>query len=230
MNKGIRKIFMEVPRTYELVNHVLTGGADILWRRRAARLAAAKGGARWLDVCTGTGEMAIYLRRLAPAETAVFAADFCPPMALEAMAKPEAKEIIFLLADAGSLPFPDESFDLITISFATRNINVSREHLMKCLREFHRLLRPSGRFVNLETSQPRLKLFRKLMHFFVALVVKPVGSSISGSDASYAYLSHTIPRFYGAEELAGIFNEAGFSKVVFRQLMFGAAAIHESVK
>ncbi|MDP2959836.1 MAG: class I SAM-dependent methyltransferase, partial [candidate division Zixibacteria bacterium] len=75
MKEGIRKIFSEVPQTYELVNHILTFGMDILWRRKAAKIAVSGGGEMWMDICSGTGEMASYLRRLAPEETRVFAVD-----------------------------------------------------------------------------------------------------------------------------------------------------------
>ena len=230
MNEGIRKIFSEVPPTYELVNHFLTGGMDILWRKRAARLGAGGGGSLWMDVCTGTGETAIYLRRLAPKETTLVAADFCLPMARKAFAKPEAGGIRFLLADAGLLPFADRTFDLITISFSTRNLNVDREHLIGCFREFHRLLKPGGRFLNLETSQPPSRTLRKMMHFYVRLTVEPVGRFISGSKTAYSYLSRSMRRFYSAEELADILRLAGFAEVTYRHMLFGAAALHEGLK
>ena len=90
MNKGIRNIFSEVPETYELVNHILTGGLDILWRKQAVKIAVKAGGTRWIDVCTGTGEMASYLCRLAKKETTVYAADFSFPMLKKATQKPES--------------------------------------------------------------------------------------------------------------------------------------------
>lgn len=230
MNKGIRKIFSEVPRTYELVNHVLTFGLDILWRTKAAKVATMGGGRRWLDVCSGTGEMAVYLRRLANRKTMVVAADFSIPMIRKAIEKSEAHQIVFTLADASTLPFRDGTFDLVTISFATRNINVSRNILIQCFCEFYRILRPGGVFVNLETSQPPSRLIKRLFLLYVWLVVRPLGYIISGSKAGYAYLSHTIPRFYSANEFAGIIRQAGFVKVNFHHMMFGVVAIHTGTK
>lgn len=230
MSKGLRKIFSEVSPTYELVNHVITWGLDILWRRKAARVATMEGGTRWIDICTGTGEMAAYLSRLAEGKTTIIAADFSIPMISAAMTKQGADQIAFILADAKRLPFPDGAFDLVTTSFATRNLNASRNILAQCFSEFHRVLRPGGRFVSLETSQPPSRAIRKLFHLYVRLTVRRLGYIISGSRAAYVYLSYTIPRFYGADELADILREAGFVEVSFQRMMLGAAAIHKAVK
>jgi SAM-dependent methyltransferase len=115
-NKGfVHNVFSKVPATYELVNHILTLGLDIVWRRRAARIAATSGGGEWGDMCTGTGEMAVYLSRLAPKGTKIHAVDFSGPMMAEAVKKPEAEHINFVSSDIRALPFPDDSFNLITM-------------------------------------------------------------------------------------------------------------------
>ena len=226
----IQNMFSEVPSTYERVNHVLTFGLDVVWRKRAARLAARAEGGRWADMCTGTGEMAAYLSRLAKPRTAIFALDLSLPMMAIAGEKPETEKVHFVATDIRSLPFPENSFDLITMSFATRNLNLSKELLIQSFAEYRRILKTGGRFVNLETSQPSFSLFRKLVHFYIKLSVKSIGSRISGSRSAYAYLATTIPRFYPPEELAGILRQAGFSEVTFRRQLFGVAAIHTAVK
>ncbi len=225
-----RTFSTSVSTTYELVNHILTFGLDTLWRRRAARIAAAPGGTRWADMCTGTGEMACYLRRLAASGTTIHAVDFSLPMMAQAMKKPEARNIDFVVSDVKALPFPDEYFDLATISFATRNISLNSEVLTQTFAEFRRVLKPGGRFINLETSQPSSLLVRRLLHFYVRLLVKLVGGLISGSHRGYAYLAHTIPRFYAPEELSDIMRRAGFRKVTCLKLLFGVAAIHQGLK
>ena len=226
----IQSMFAEVPETYELVDHVLTLGLDILWRRKAARLAAKGGGTQWVDMCTGTGEMAIYLNRLAPEGAKIYAVDFCESMMEKARQKPDAKHIHFFAADIKALPFDDESFDLVTMSFATRSINVSRESLIRSFSEYYRVLKPDGSFVSLETSRPPFWPIRKCFDLYVKLFVKQIGSRISGSRKAYAFLAGTIPRFYPAEELAGIMKQAGFDEVTFKRLCFGAAAIHQARK
>jgi demethylmenaquinone methyltransferase/2-methoxy-6-polyprenyl-1,4-benzoquinol methylase len=228
---AVRKIFSpSVSTTYELVNHILTFGHDSLWRRRVARIAAVSGGIRWADMCTGTGEMAVCLSRLAPRETSVYAVDFSLPMMLEALKKPEARDIDFVASDVKALCFADERFNLITISFATRNINLKRDVLTQTLAEFYRVLKPGGRFINLETSQPSYLPIRRLFHFYIRLCVKHVGGRISGSYAAYTYLAHTIPRFYPPEELSDIMRRVGFKDVTYSKLLFGIAAIHQGRK
>jgi demethylmenaquinone methyltransferase/2-methoxy-6-polyprenyl-1,4-benzoquinol methylase len=226
----VRQVFSEVPATYERVNHVLTLGLDVAWRRRAARVAAHAGGARWADVCTGTGETAALLSRLAPEGTAVYAVDLTPPMIAEARKKPEADRIRFTVSDVKELPFPDRSLDLIAISFATRNLNLNSDVLTRTLAEFRRVLRPGGRFVNLETSQPPSRIVRWGYHLYIRLFVRSIGSRISGSKAGYAYLAHTMPRFYPAEELADLMRRAGFREVIYTRLLFGVAAIHQGTR
>ena len=252
MNRPIREMFDRLPRVYELINHIVSIGLDISWRKRAAFLAAAKGGAiaslaaakgeaiasvavakggaAWLDVSTGTGEMAAYLRRLSGAGTTVVATDFSMPMLMEARRKEEARGIPFVMADTGCLPFKANSFDLVTISLATRNITTSRENLISCLREFYRVLKPGGWFVNLETSQPNSLTVRRLFHKYVDGFLRPVGAAISGSKSAYAYLSSTIRSFYGADELTEIIKEARFETVTVARLFLGMAAIHKAEK
>jgi demethylmenaquinone methyltransferase/2-methoxy-6-polyprenyl-1,4-benzoquinol methylase len=228
---SVQKTFTPgVAATYELVNHILTFGHDIIWRRQAARLGAAYGGTQWADMCTGTGEMAVCLCRLAPSEASVHAVDFSLPMMAEAMKKPEALKINFVASDVNALAIPDDSLDLVTISFATRNISLNRDVLTRTFAEFHRVMKPGGRFINLETSQPSSRMIRWLFHAYVKLFVKPLGGLISGSHNGYAYLKHTIPRFYPPEELGDIMGQAGFENVTYKRLMFGIAAIHQGMK
>jgi demethylmenaquinone methyltransferase / 2-methoxy-6-polyprenyl-1,4-benzoquinol methylase len=229
-NIFIKKIFAEVPDTYEIVNHILTLGLDIIWRKKAVRCAEKTHQGKWVDMCTGTGETAIYLKKNALKSTKVYAVDLTSEMMKIAKSKPEAKGIEFIEADVRALPFEDNSFDLITISFATRNLNLNRDILTKAFVEFNRVLKPGGLFVNLETSQPDIKLIKHCFHLYIKLFVRLLGSKISGSKQAYQYLSQTIPRFYSARELMTILYEAGFAKVGYETMLFGVAAIHQSYK
>jgi demethylmenaquinone methyltransferase/2-methoxy-6-polyprenyl-1,4-benzoquinol methylase len=248
-------MFNQLPDVYERINHIISLGLDVFWRRKAASLASARGGTMWLDVSTGTGEMAAQLRRLAGDGTTVVATDFSLPMLLQARRKKEAAlkkdsvftnetapatgpapkkrgspAILFAAGDTGCLPFRPGSFDLVTISFATRNITTSKENLISCLEEFHRVLKPGGWFVNLETSQPNSPIVRRLFHGYVNGFLKPVASIISGSKSAYTYLSSTIRNFYDADELAEIMRQAGFEPVSVVKLFAGTAAIHKAEK
>lgn len=230
MTHGLQRIFSEVANSYDLVNHVLTLGLDIPWRRRAARTGTRLGGEAWLDVCSGPGEMARDLARLAPRGVQIIAADFTPAMVRASLQRSRRAGVRFVLSEAGALPFPDETFDLVTISFATRNINTGREPLLRRFREFRRVLKPGGSFLNLETSQPRQGLIRGVFHAYIKAAVKPLGFLLSGSKAGYAYLSSTIPRFYDAKQLSDLILEAGFRSVSVERLFFGAAAVHLAEK
>lgn len=226
----IQNMFSEVPSTYELLNHILTFGFDIIWRKRVAKTAAMTNGSRLADMCTGTGETAVYLKQFSKKETQVYGIDFSLPMMSEAIKKQKTNQIHFIASNIKALPFSDESFDLVTISFATRNLNVTKSSLIQSFKEFYRVLKPGGHFINLETSQPSFYLFRKGFHLYVKLFVKLLGSGISGSKTAYAYLAKSMTLFYSAEELAGIIKQSGFDEVNFRRLLFGAAAIHHSRK
>ncbi len=226
MRKGLQRLFSDVSRRYELVNHVLTLGLDIFWRRKAAKVASLLGGYLLLDVCSGTGEMAYTLLHKRKNEKKIVSVDFCFPMIKKAQKKRKKQNISFVIAEACHLPFPDETFELITISFATRNINTSEDSLKQHLREFNRVLKRGGYFVNLETSQPQKMFLRRLFHLYVKLLVRPVGFLISGSKAAYRYLSFTIPKFYTAEELSALILQAGYSRVTSMPLLFGVSAIH----
>lgn len=227
----VQAMFAQVPATYERVNHLLTLGLDLAWRRRLVRQAVTGAGAgRWADMCSGTGETAAHLVRRSPPGTEIVAVDFSPPMLDMARQKPEAARIKFVQADIRALPFPDGHFDLIVMSFAARNANRSRADFLRCLSEFRRTLKPGGRFLNLETSQPTRAWIRRLRDGYVRRFVPFIGGRISGAPDPYGYLSNTIPRFYSAEELAALMREAGFARVGFRRLMMGAAAIHEAVR
>lgn len=226
--KSIQRIFTEVPGTYERVNHLLTFGLDVLWRKNAVRIAVHKGGSLWLDVCTGTGETAVCLSGKASADTQVFAVDMNSSMLCEAVRKPQTRGIRFTQADVQHLPFQGHTFDLITLSFATRNLNLSRDMLVRTFAEFRRVLKPGGRFVNLETSQPANRIVRRLFHRYVGLLVPRLGFRISGSTAGYTYLARSIFRFHDAETLSALLHEAGFQSVQVKHLLFGAVAIHNA--
>ncbi len=231
MKKGVQKIFSEVVETYELVNHLLTCGLDIKWRKRAARIASQTEGDVWLDICTGTGEMARNLDRFARGNIKIISLDFCFSMLLEARKKKiENREISFIQSDVRFLPFNDETIDVVTISFATRNLGLNSQALLPYFREFWRVLKPGGNFINLETSQPRLRIIRRLLHFYARVVVRLAGSALSGSKSGYAYLSYTIPRFIPARELKLTLGEAGFISVRMFRLFLGIAYIHIAQK
>ncbi|MBN1296551.1 ubiquinone/menaquinone biosynthesis methyltransferase [bacterium] len=222
----LRRVYAEIPDDYETVNRVISLGMAGGWRRRMVRHAKKAPGGRWLDMCTGTGETAILLARTAPAGTRIIAADFSPDMLHRLTVKPPASDIPQTLADAIELPFPAGCFQLITTSFATRNLEEVPGGLNRVFREFYRVLAPGGLYVSIESSRPSHPVIDGLFRFFVAQVVERTGRWISGAGRGYAYLSHSIRTFHGPERLAAMMQEAGFSRVTWHRVCLGAAAIH----
>ena len=223
-------MFTSVAPTYRAANRALTFGLDGYWRRQAARRALRGAPATALDECTGTGEMASLLRRMSRGKTMVTGVDFNAAMLHEAERRHAGDGIVFRRGNATTLPFSDASFDVVTISFALRNLNVSADRFVACLRECHRLLRPGGHLVTVETTQPPNPVVRWIVHRYVGMIVPRLGARISGSRAAYAYMASTIPRFHGAPEFAAILRNAGFGRVVYTYLTLGLVAIHEAVK
>ncbi|MFH1143592.1 MAG: ubiquinone/menaquinone biosynthesis methyltransferase, partial [Candidatus Eisenbacteria bacterium] len=227
---GLQRIYAEIAGRYELVNHLLTLGLDIHWRKRAARLAARDGGRRWLDVCTGTGEMAENLFRLGRGSVLITGADMSLPMLAQARRKAGLASAALVAAECGRLPFRGGAFDLVTIAFATRNLNSQTGDLVHYFREFLRVLAPGGRLVHLETSQPRPPWLRALAHGYVRMSVRAVGRLLTGSQAGYGYLARSIPRFHTAGRLDEILHSSGAESVERHMLLGGIAAIHVAVK
>jgi demethylmenaquinone methyltransferase/2-methoxy-6-polyprenyl-1,4-benzoquinol methylase len=230
MSKGLLKIYSEIAFHYELVNHLLTFGLDIPWRKQASMIAAAGDGTLWLEVCSGTGEMAMNLQELANPKTRIILSDFSFSMVSKARNKPELQRTSISLADSCVLPFPDNTFDLVVISFATRNIAGSAARLLRFLKEFNRVLKSGGRFINLETSQPKSKSIRILYHLYAKSVVKILGRLVSRSKTGYNYLSYSVERFFDAEVLSTVIRKSGFSKVCYTTMSLGIVAVHKAVK
>ena len=233
--RPLQAMFDAVPRRYDLVNRVMTWGLDRRWRRLAARACLAERPARVLDLACGTGDLAITTAALARGSggTAVVGLDFSMPMLGEAVAKataPVGEANSFICGEAAALPFPDGSFDCVGTSFAFRNLTWRNPGTAAYLAEVRRVLRPGGRFVIVETSQPHNRFVRRLFHLYLRWFVRHVGSWLSGNPAAYRYLAESAARFYTPEELAGLLAEAGFPKTESKPYFFGAVALHIATK
>jgi len=232
--KPLYGIFTAVPPRYDLVNRVFTLGMDESWREKAARQCLADNPEKVLDICCGTGDLAVRLARTAKPAMHIYGLDYSQPMLTIAAAKAAryrlAAPLTFLHGDVSALPFPDGHFDAIGISFAFRNLTYKNPLTEKYLREIIRVMKPGGRFVIVESSQPPNGFIRAVSHFYLRVFVKNIGVWISGNRPAYTYLAESARRFYPAEELAGLLAGAGFSRVSFQRLFFGAAAIHIAIK
>lgn len=221
-------MFMAVPPSYDFLNRLLTFRFDELWRRHAAEVILSGCPSKVLDLCTGTGDLALRLRKMAPAPVTVTALDYSPPMLDVARIKSRKRRlgnIEFVQGDVAALPFKAESFDAIGIAFAFRNLTFKNPDTAIFLSEIFRVLHPGGRFVIVETTQPVNRIWRSLVHFYLKHVTVPLGAMISGHRGAYHYLAHSAINYYHADELKALLLNSGFSKVTYRLFLGGVAGL-----
>jgi len=230
----LKKMFSKVPRRYDLVNRIVTFGLDRKWRRLAVTKCLENNPSSILDLCTGTGDLLIELVKRAGEQSKIFAVDFNFSMLEEAQKKCQKAgvedEVSLELADVAHLPFKDASFDVVGIAFGFRNLTFQNVHVEKHLNEIYRIIKPSGRLVIVESSQPKPKLiglgFRSYLRNFVA----PVGGGISGQRGAYRYLAYSAEHFFNNKEVSDLLMGANFSKVKTTPLLFGVTTIHIATK
>jgi demethylmenaquinone methyltransferase / 2-methoxy-6-polyprenyl-1,4-benzoquinol methylase len=229
--KPLHKIFTDVPPHYDLVNRIFTWGMDKNWRLHAARACLTGNPHQILDLACGTGDLTLDLTRMANNHAEITGLDFSEPMLEIARRKIGiSKKVKFICGDAGNLPFTDGYFDCIGISFAMRNLTYRNPDVAKHMSEILRVLRPGGRFVIVESSQPENRLMRILDHLYVSLFVYLLGWLLSRNKTAYNYLRISATNYYSAPELKNLLLKTGFSNVDFKSLFFGAVAIHIAVK
>jgi demethylmenaquinone methyltransferase/2-methoxy-6-polyprenyl-1,4-benzoquinol methylase len=227
-------VYESIPPNYDLINHLFTGGMDILWRKRAAKATVASHPGKVLDICCGTGDLSISVAKRAAKDTKVTGLDFSRPMLDVAIRKAEKAgcDITFVTGDIADIPFPADSFDSMCIGFGFRNLTYKNEKSAQYISEILRVLKPGGRFIIVESSQPapNAGFIRFFQQIYVKYIVSFLGKIISGNSAAYQYLADSAANYYGAEALRDLLLSSGFSKVTFKRLFFGAAAIHVAVK
>jgi demethylmenaquinone methyltransferase/2-methoxy-6-polyprenyl-1,4-benzoquinol methylase len=222
----VRGMFAAIAPSYDLLNHLLSLNADRRWRRLAVdRLGWERSpGGRFLDLCSGTMDLAAELGRRPGFHGRVVAADFVPEMLRLGVRKAPGLEP--LTADALELPFGDATFDGATVGFGVRNFS----DLDAGLREAARVLKPGARLVVLECSQPPFAPFRRLYYFYFRHVLPRVGRLVSRHADAYTYLPESVLAFPGADELQRRMEASGFAEVGYRRLFLGIVAIHVGVR
>ena len=221
--RAVRDMFNAIAHRYDLLNHLLSAGIDVYWRRRALSLVRHEAPRSLLDVATGTVDLAIAARRLGAERTV--AADVALEMVRLGVPKAAARgiPIHWLGGDAERLPFADGSFDLVTAAFGVRNFG----DIPAGLAEARRVLRPRGELVVLDFTEPTLFGFRHLYRLYFRRLLPVVGGLVSGNRKAYSYLPRSVGDFPQGRAFLALMEKAGFEDNRHVPLTLGISAVYQ---
>ena len=219
--RDVAAMFDDVAGKYDLTNDVLSLGQDRLWRRAVVKAVDAKPGQTVLDIAAGTGTSS---EPFADGGVNVVPADFS--LGMLRVGRRRRPDLGFTAADAMRLPFADDSFDVVPMSFGLRNV----ASVDTTLREFLRVTKPGGRMVICEFSQPTNRAFRKVYREYLMRSLPPIARKVSSNPESYVYLAESIQAWPAQRELAEQIRAAGWESVEWRNLTGGIVALHRATK
>jgi demethylmenaquinone methyltransferase/2-methoxy-6-polyprenyl-1,4-benzoquinol methylase len=211
-------MFGAIARRYDLANHTLSCGTDFYWRKCAANMVASWRPRKIVDLATGTGDLALAVQKKLP-DAEVTGVDFLPEM-LELARRKGVRETI--LADAMKLPFPDASFDCVTIAFGLRNM----ENWRAALVEMSRVLKRDGRLLVLEFSMPTVSIVRIIYRFYLHRCLPLLGSFLTRKKSAYDYLGDSIEEFPSGHAMIDLIEASGFKHATLQPLSYGIATIY----
>jgi demethylmenaquinone methyltransferase/2-methoxy-6-polyprenyl-1,4-benzoquinol methylase len=217
----VAEMFDGVAKNYDKANDLLSFGSARIWRKKVAKLVNSQPGQKILDLAAGTGSSSIVFVREG---VKVVAADFSNGMLEEG--RKRHPELEFVFADAAALPFADEEFDTVTISFGIRNV----EKTEVALAEMLRVLKPGGKLVVCEFSRIPNKLLHALYRFYLRNILPTLSALVSKTPEAYSYLAESIDAWPSQQELVKIIESAGFESVSFLNQTLGIVAIHSGFK
>ncbi len=220
----VRNMFDRIVGRYDLLNTLLSAGRDRAWRRALRRAVAEHNPTVGLDLCCGTGDVALELKRGVPGLELLVAADFSQPMCREASRKftRGSQNTITCCADGLVLPFADRSFDFVSVAFGVRNF----EDIDAGLREIARVIRPGGMLAILEFAPPRGRFLRALYKPYLSLAIPLAGRLVSGDSGAYSYLASSIQSFLTPERMTRCLLGAGFNSPQVRKLTLGITCLY----
>jgi len=223
-------MFNRIAERYDMLNHLLSFGQDILWRRKVAGFIHNTPNQHILDLATGTGDQIITLVKNRKNITYALGIDMAENMVQVAQHKVNRKNLKQIIelrqGNASRIECSDNTFDTVTISFGIRNF----ELLKKSLQEVLRVLKPGGRLIVLEFSIPQNVFIKKIYLLYLRKILPFMGSLISGDRIAYRYLNHTVESFLWGRNFLKLFSEAGFYSCGFVPLTFGIATIYYADK
>ena len=225
----VHGVFSRVASKYDVMNDLMSVGIHRVWKEAMMDWLAPRPGQRLLDVAGGTGDVAFRFLGRAPGSSAVVC-DMTEPMLIEGRKRAEAEKMAanldWVVGDAMALPFPDNSFDVYTISFGIRNVT----RIPDALAEAYRVLKPGGRLMVLEFSQIPNDLMQKAYDLYSFNVIPVMGQIVAGDRDSYQYLVESIRKFPDQDSFAAMIRATGFDQVKYRNLSMGIAALHSGWK
>jgi demethylmenaquinone methyltransferase / 2-methoxy-6-polyprenyl-1,4-benzoquinol methylase len=225
----VHGVFSRVASKYDVMNDLMSGGVHRLWKDAMMDWLAPRSGQRLLDVAGGTGDVAFRFLGRATGSTATVL-DMTESMLVEGRKRADAERLAdrldWVVGDAMALPFPDNSFDVYTISFGIRNVT----RIADALAEAYRILKPGGRMMVLEFSQIPNDLMQKAYDLYSFNVIPVMGQIVAGDRDSYQYLVESIRKFPNQEAFAAMIRKAGFDQVRYRNMTMGVAALHSGWK
>lgn len=225
----VHHVFEKISDKYDAMNSVISFNRHLAWRKDVMKRMDVGSGTKALDVCTGTGDWALSLAQTIGEDGKVIGLDFSENMlkvANDKLAVEQLNQLRFIHGNAMELPFPDNSFDYVTIGFGLRNV----PDYETVLREMYRVTKPGGISVCLETSQPTLIGYRQLYYFYFRFIMPLFGKIFAKSYDEYAWLHESAKDFPNKYELKQLFLNAGFSKVEIKSYNGGVAAMHLATK
>ena len=228
--KLVRNVFDSVASRYDLMNDFMSFGTHRLWKKIAVELSDVNPGQKILDLASGTGDLAQHFANTIRNDGLIIMSDINAKMLVNGRKKLMDKGIIeniaFAQINAETLPFSNNSFDLITIAFGLRNVTNKNN----ALRSAYEVLKPGGRIVILEFSKPRNKMLRKIYDSYSFSILPKLGSIITNDRDSYQYLAESIRMHPDQELLKSMMEESGFEKCDIHNLSGGIVAIHRGFK
>ncbi len=221
----VQRMFARISTRYDLMNRLMTGGQDRVWRRLAIDMCRIPPGGRILDVATGTGDILYEAMRVHP-DIHPVGLDLTYEMLAVGKRKFPDRPLPLIQGDALRLPFEDNTFDAACSGFMMRNV----VDIAQAFAEQRRVVRPGGKVVCLEISRPRRGMWRPLFHLYFHHIVPWMGALIGGARDAYTYLPNSTLTFPDADTLAHIMRQVGLNHVYYKKLMFGTIAIHVGTK
>ena len=227
MSQAVHSMFSDIAPRYDLTNSVLSLGIHHLWRKRTVKVSGAKAGSSVLDCATGTGDLALEFKRTVGSQGRVLGTDFNADMLSHAPAKAKGKglDVAFDVADAMHLPYADATFDVASISFGIRNVDVPKT----ALAEMARVVKPGGRIVVLEFGQPR-GIMGITYRFYSKHIIPLIGGLLTGNRKAYEYLPTTAAAFPCREQFTALMESTGrLTECTYEELTGGIAFLYSGV-